>query len=283
MSCFVCNINNSFHLSYILRGSVWISMKSNLCRFNKEENKYLLWALRAKSILAPLGVPIWIWPTLNQCRMFFVQTSTWLPPRMHQKLIEHGRCCMQHKYIHFQIKLFWSIFTSGPAAPWRERTKNRQGAQRVTNTFRCTRRHRTRARAWILTWFVSFAQKAPNYTCCHHLQSRQCHPAGVARCEPRRRSADKCLDPSHLWGFSHTQGACTWPLFRATGLPSLKTVCAPQSPATIKVVGRASGCVPVWSGSSAGMAGCMSESQLWVASLAPRAYSEWHLDLFNQK
>ena len=49
--------------------------------------------LRAKLILAPLGMPKWVWPSMNWYRTFFVQTST-LPPSMHQKHTEHGRCCM---------------------------------------------------------------------------------------------------------------------------------------------------------------------------------------------
>ena len=32
--------------------------------------------LRAKSILAPLGMPMWVWPSMNRYSMLFVQIST---------------------------------------------------------------------------------------------------------------------------------------------------------------------------------------------------------------
>ena len=41
--------------------------------------------LRAKLILAPLGMPTWVWPSMNWYSMFFVQIST-LPRNMHRKL-----------------------------------------------------------------------------------------------------------------------------------------------------------------------------------------------------
>ena len=50
-------------------------------------------SFRAKLVLAPLGMPKWVWPSMNRYRMFYVQTST-LPPSMHGKLTEHGRCCI---------------------------------------------------------------------------------------------------------------------------------------------------------------------------------------------
>ena len=38
--------------------------------------------LRVKLILALLGIPEWVWPLMDQYRMFFVRTST-RPPSMH--------------------------------------------------------------------------------------------------------------------------------------------------------------------------------------------------------
>jgi hypothetical protein len=59
---------------------------------------YLIGSWRAKLILAPLGMPKRIWPSMNQYRIFFVQTST-LPPCMHQKLTKHGRFCKQNNQL----------------------------------------------------------------------------------------------------------------------------------------------------------------------------------------
>ena len=50
--------------------------------------------LRAKFILAPLGMPQWVWPSMNWYKMFYHQTST-LPPSMHHKLTKYGRSCVQ--------------------------------------------------------------------------------------------------------------------------------------------------------------------------------------------
>ena len=55
-------------------------------------------SLSAKLILAPFGMPKWVWPSRNQYRMVFVQTST-QPPSMHRKLPKHRRCCMQNNQI----------------------------------------------------------------------------------------------------------------------------------------------------------------------------------------
>ena len=52
-------------------------------------------SFRAKPIFAPLGMPKWVWPSMNWYRMFFAQTST-LPLSMHRKLTERGGCCMQN-------------------------------------------------------------------------------------------------------------------------------------------------------------------------------------------
>ena len=60
---------------------------------NLNEEQPIFGSLRAKLVLAPLGMPKWVWPSMNRYRMFYVQTST-LPPSMHGKLTEHGRCCI---------------------------------------------------------------------------------------------------------------------------------------------------------------------------------------------
>ena len=39
-------------------------------------------------------MPKWVWSSMNQYRMFLVQTST-PTPSMHQKFTKDGRCCMQ--------------------------------------------------------------------------------------------------------------------------------------------------------------------------------------------
>jgi hypothetical protein len=56
--------------------------------------------LRARIILKHLlGMPKWIRPSMNRnIRMFFVQTST-LPPSMHRKRADNGRCCMQNNQL----------------------------------------------------------------------------------------------------------------------------------------------------------------------------------------
>jgi len=40
----------------------------------------------------------WVWPSMNQFRMFFMQTAT-PPPRMHQKLTKHGKFCKQNNQL----------------------------------------------------------------------------------------------------------------------------------------------------------------------------------------
>ena len=57
-------------------------------------------SLRAKLMLATLGMPKWVWPSTNQYRILFVQTST-LPPRTHETK-NLPKCCMQNN--EFQIK-----------------------------------------------------------------------------------------------------------------------------------------------------------------------------------
>ena len=75
----------SFPLWCALGGNVWIWMKSNLFRFIEGQTHFSTsWHFKMSL-------------TLNQWRMFFVQSST-LPPSMHCKLTEHGRCCMQNNH-----------------------------------------------------------------------------------------------------------------------------------------------------------------------------------------
>jgi hypothetical protein len=78
----------SFHLRWMLGGSVWNWMKSNLLQFI--EGHKLIWA--------PLGMLRWVWPSMYQYRMFFIQIQT-LPPSMHSRFSEHGRCCMQNNQL----------------------------------------------------------------------------------------------------------------------------------------------------------------------------------------
>ena len=75
------------HLWCLLRGIVWIWMKS-----------YLFCSLRAKLSLAPSGIPKWVWLSMNRFRVFFVEIST-LPPSMHSKLTQYGRCNLQNNQL----------------------------------------------------------------------------------------------------------------------------------------------------------------------------------------
>jgi hypothetical protein len=68
-----------FPLGCMLEGRVWYWMMSNPFLF-----------IEGQTHLAPLGMPKWIRPSMDQYSMFFVQTST-LPPSMHRKLTKHGR------------------------------------------------------------------------------------------------------------------------------------------------------------------------------------------------
>ena len=47
------------------------------------------------SLLSPLGMENWIWPSMDRYRMYCVETCTLLPSSMYRKPTEHGRCCMQ--------------------------------------------------------------------------------------------------------------------------------------------------------------------------------------------
>lgn len=74
----------SYNLWYPLGGSLQIWMKRNLYG-----------SLRAKLISALLGMPKWVGPSMNQCRMFCIQIST-LSPSMHHKLTNRGRLYLQN-------------------------------------------------------------------------------------------------------------------------------------------------------------------------------------------
>ena len=50
-------------------------------------------SLRAKLILALLGMPKWVWPSMNRYRMFFY--SILHNTSKHRKFTKHRRCCMQ--------------------------------------------------------------------------------------------------------------------------------------------------------------------------------------------
>ena len=67
-------------------------------------------SLRAKVILATLGMLKWVRPLMRQYRMFFVVIST-LPSSMHQKLTKHERCCFQSNQLPtkspFKLNSLW--------------------------------------------------------------------------------------------------------------------------------------------------------------------------------
>ena len=105
----VLYFNGSFHrklvpYEFLLVGLHTISLILSTCGaflevvFEFEWRSTYFGSLRAKVILAPLGMPKWVWPSMNQHRVIFVQTST-LPPSMHHKLPDHGRCCMQNNQL----------------------------------------------------------------------------------------------------------------------------------------------------------------------------------------
>ena len=51
-----------------------------------------------KFIEAPLQMPKWVWPSMNQYRISFIQTST-LPPSMHREHTQHGRSWIQNNQL----------------------------------------------------------------------------------------------------------------------------------------------------------------------------------------
>ena len=74
--------------------STWVLVRSWMfCLQN-----FPCFGLVCGACLAPLGMPKWVWPSMNRYRMFYLQTST-LPPRMHHKLTKHGRFCMQNNQL----------------------------------------------------------------------------------------------------------------------------------------------------------------------------------------
>ena len=79
----------------MLEGRVCYWMMSNPFRF-----------IEGQTHLAPLRMPKWIWPSMNQKGMFFVQTST-LPPSMHRKLAKHGRVVRKTTNSSPEVMLSW--------------------------------------------------------------------------------------------------------------------------------------------------------------------------------
>ena len=69
------------------------------------------------SLWHTVGMPKWVWPSMNRCRLFFVQTST-LPSRMHHKRTEHGRCYMQNNQL--LTKVMFCIFTHIWSEVWNQ-------------------------------------------------------------------------------------------------------------------------------------------------------------------
>ena len=63
-------------------------------------------SLRVKLILARLGMPKWVWPSMNQYRMFFVHTST-PTPIIYQKLTKHANYCMQNNQLTTKLLAEW--------------------------------------------------------------------------------------------------------------------------------------------------------------------------------
>ena len=67
-----------------------------VCEFECWATYFMRFHWGPKLILAPLGMPTWVWPPMNWYRMFvFIQTFT-LPPSVHRKLTEHRRCWMDN-------------------------------------------------------------------------------------------------------------------------------------------------------------------------------------------
>ena len=73
-------------------GGVWICKMSNLF--------WLIWGTNTFWHL--LACQKWVWLSMGWCWMLFIQTST-LPPSMHHKLAEHGRCCMLNNQLPTKI------------------------------------------------------------------------------------------------------------------------------------------------------------------------------------
>ena len=81
----------SFHLWCMPGNSACISWRAT----------YFRW-LRSKIILAPLGMPKWVWPSMNQYRVIFVKTFWMLKSHYSKhapKVTQHGRCCMRNNHL----------------------------------------------------------------------------------------------------------------------------------------------------------------------------------------
>ena len=57
--------------------------------------------LGTKLILAPLGMPNFVWSLVIQYRKFLDENST-PTPKMHRKLTEHAKFCMQNNQLPTQ-------------------------------------------------------------------------------------------------------------------------------------------------------------------------------------
>ena len=62
-------------------------------------------SLRAILISASLGIPIWVWPSMNRYRMFFIKIST-LPPRIQHRELPTWKV-LYAKQITSQEKSCW--------------------------------------------------------------------------------------------------------------------------------------------------------------------------------
>jgi len=84
-----------------------------------EYRTFCIGSWRAKLILAPLGMPKQVWPSMNRYRMFYVQTST-LPPRMNQKLTKHEIFCKQNNQLPTKSHVEWKDNSNGddPIPTW---------------------------------------------------------------------------------------------------------------------------------------------------------------------
>jgi hypothetical protein len=113
------SIELSFNSTWLLVGS-WLFCLQNLpclVSFWCMRGGYVVWRFehrtfyigswRVKLVLACQEVLKWVWSSMNWYRMFYVKTST-LPPRMHQKLTEHGKICKQNNQLptksHVELK-----------------------------------------------------------------------------------------------------------------------------------------------------------------------------------
>ena len=103
----------SFYLWCMLGGSVWIVWSATYHNL-----------LRVKLILAPLGIPKWVWPSMNRFRKFFIWTST-LPSSIHRQLTKHRWCCMQNNQLptksHVELKDYISFLQELDCLFWKHK------------------------------------------------------------------------------------------------------------------------------------------------------------------